>query len=190
MQQHGQIRTEDDAKSVAFDIPAHDVFGLAPEVLAGGCDRSAWRMTVPSRSIVIPQHHACGSVAEQGGGDEHGHAVVLDPKTERAEIDAEKQDVRSGSRVRKLCGTGKSSNAAAATEAENRKALDIVAESKTIQCWRACHLVLFRGQGASRHEKKGARLTASRPPKGHGTERPKRRKRTRTRPLPRHSGPQ
>src|SRR5215468_2384987 len=131
-QQHCEVGTEDHAKSIVLDVPAHDVLGLAPEVLARSLDRGARRMAIASRTARVSQHHSCGPVAEQRGGDEHRHAVVLSPETERAEVDAEEEHICTRSCASKLGGAGKTRYAAATTEAENREAFDIAAEVEPV----------------------------------------------------------
>src|SRR4051794_11600941 len=54
------------AEAVLFDVPAHDVLGLAPTVLPDGAD--PWQGTARRCALLLPaaQHDAGCAIAEQG----------------------------------------------------------------------------------------------------------------------------
>ena len=74
------------------------------------------------------QHDRRGAVAEQGRGDEHGEALIVGARAQRAQLDAQEQDIGAGAALGQLGRTGEPADAAAAPEAEDRQPLDGGAE--------------------------------------------------------------
>src|SRR6476646_1433276 len=105
------------------DVPAHDVLGVAPEMIARGDDPPASAGCLP-RALSVAQDHAGGTVAEQRCRHEHGHARIVDPKAEAAKIDGEEQHMRARHRLRVARRSREPGNAAAATEPKHRQPLD------------------------------------------------------------------
>src|SRR6476659_4327478 len=105
------------------DVPAHDVLGVAPDMIKSGDDPPA-----PARSLSpalgVAQDYAGGTVAEQRRRHEHGHARIIDAKAEAAKIDGEEQHMRARHRLRVARRSREPGNAAAATEPEQRQPLD------------------------------------------------------------------
>ncbi len=131
--QGGELRAQDDAEAVVLDVPAHDVLGLRPEVLALAADAR----TSPAAGFgpitgAALQNDAGGAVAEQRRGHEHGQARIVDAQAQRAQVDGEKQHVGPWARLGHAGGTRKAGDAAAAAEPENRQPLHVGAEAQAV----------------------------------------------------------
>src|SRR5215510_16097228 len=122
-QEKRQVRTQHHAESVMPDVPAHDVLGVAPEMIARGDDPPAPARCL-SHALGVAQNDASGTVAEQRRRHAHSHARIVDPKAEAAKIDGEEQHMRRRHGLSVATRSREPGNAAATTEPEDRQTLD------------------------------------------------------------------
>ena len=122
--QGGQLRAQHDAEAVVLDVPAHDVLGVGPAMLADRHDAAPR----PAGAVVaarVAQHDRGGAVAEQRDGDEIGDAHVVAARAQAAQIDGEEEHVAAGHGLGDADRAREPADAAAAAEPEDRQALDL-----------------------------------------------------------------
>ena len=133
LHQGRKLRREDDAEAVVLDVPAHDVFGAMPEVVAHGDHACA--ATVPANAATVSgvaEHDRRGAVAEERGRHEHRDRLVVDAQAQAAEIDGEEEDTAARHGLGDARAARQPGDTAAAADAEDRQAFDVRREGQAV----------------------------------------------------------
>src|SRR6202051_305816 len=113
--QRRQFGTQYDAETVVFDVPSHDVLGLAPAPFTA-CEDARPAAAAVSR---IAQQYPRRAVAEQSAGDKHRRAAIVDAQAQAAKIDGQEQHMRAVFGVRHAARPGETGHARPAAQAEH-----------------------------------------------------------------------
>ncbi len=127
-----KLGAQDDAKPVVLDVPAHDVLGLAPKVVAGRAHPHAPRRAVAADALPVAQDHRRRPVPEQCCRHEHGERRVVDTQAQRAEIERQEQHMRAGLGFRHARRAREPADPAAAPQTEDGNPLDSRPEGQLV----------------------------------------------------------
>src|SRR5262249_17922725 len=116
----GKFRPQYHAEAVVLDVQAQNVLGSRPAVIADRADawqtRVARRRKSPAWAI---QHNACRTVGKQGSGYEVTEARIIGARTQRCQLNGEKQNVGAGIGLGQLRSSGKPSSPTPTPKAED-----------------------------------------------------------------------
>src|SRR5580698_8798926 len=110
--QRRQFGAEHDTESIVLDIPAHDVFSIRPAPFADGENAGTTMRAIRG----IAQHNPSRAITEQGRGNKHHRARIVDAQAKAAKIDREEEHMRAFGGMRETCCAGKAGNTAAAAK--------------------------------------------------------------------------